>query len=555
MAEVYATKNGNWTDPTVWSTGTLPLSDDDVYANGFTVLINLSSIRVASISTGRGNIAAIGGNGNYGFRLTNNCSLTANVFANRSTCLRFVSASPNSCSVFGNIELGSIENNDTGSTTMAGIENTSTGSVTIYGNVEGGNGRDMFGVNNSSTGNVTIYGNIQAGRNTRNYGLVNTGTATVYGNINAGIIGGTDNYGTINSGTLNVFGNVVGGVGGSARFYGILNQAGGRLFILGNINGARGVGSFGSSTNQQSIGVLNQSTNTIRITGTVQGTFNIPAFWNDASPSDIIIYGGVVGPSIAYRTGGPPGGSNSYNDVERVVSIINNSTGTITVFGNVSGGAISNSVAIDNVTTGRIIVYGESRGGMGNQAHGIINRVNNGYVFVQKAVGSGFGAGSSSSDVPFPSFFAAGLGLVNLAISGQCFVEEIETGLRGQFPTSGIIFLSSGPNTKAVLRDDAGRQYTLFSSAPTFLVPLSSDVRFRTTYNNNSLTGSLGMPQPNQVNFGVPVDNSTGTAVFDSNSVFQLPVSAIGEQGSMGARIKLVATNNSVQRIINNLNQ
>jgi hypothetical protein len=205
-----------------------------------------------------------------------------------------------------------------------------------------------------------------------------------------------------------------------------------------------------------------------------------------------------------------------------------------------------------NNSTGSVFVYGEARGGRGSGSHGVYNTVNNGFVYVAKAVGSGFGAGSTSNLVNFPSFGAAN-GLFNNAISGMCYVEEIECGLRGMFPVAGMIYLSATPNTKAVFQDGMGRQLTLFSSTPAIYLPLSSDVRAGLSFNNNSLTGSLGMPRPNQVNSGVPVDNTEGSAVFDSNSVFQIPVSAIGEQGSMGARIKLIATNNSVQALINNL--
>ena len=42
MANVYAVKSGNWSDTTVWNTGALPTSADDVYANNFTVNVNIN---------------------------------------------------------------------------------------------------------------------------------------------------------------------------------------------------------------------------------------------------------------------------------------------------------------------------------------------------------------------------------------------------------------------------------------------------------------------------------------------------------------------------------
>ena len=50
MANVYATKTGNWSDVTVWNTGALPTAADDVRPNGFTVTIN-QDITVTTLLT------------------------------------------------------------------------------------------------------------------------------------------------------------------------------------------------------------------------------------------------------------------------------------------------------------------------------------------------------------------------------------------------------------------------------------------------------------------------------------------------------------------------
>lgn len=48
MANRYAVKSGNWSDPTVWDGGTLPGVDDVVRPNGFTVEIDGQPVLLAS---------------------------------------------------------------------------------------------------------------------------------------------------------------------------------------------------------------------------------------------------------------------------------------------------------------------------------------------------------------------------------------------------------------------------------------------------------------------------------------------------------------------------
>lgn len=61
MANVYATKTGNWSDTTVWNTGALPTSADDVYANTYTVTIDQNVTALSLRNTAATGITAGGG--------------------------------------------------------------------------------------------------------------------------------------------------------------------------------------------------------------------------------------------------------------------------------------------------------------------------------------------------------------------------------------------------------------------------------------------------------------------------------------------------------------
>lgn len=69
MAEIYAVQNGNWSDGSTWSSGSVPTADDDVYLNGKTVNVstnleihNLSNVETVGLLKG-GNL--VFDNGDY----------------------------------------------------------------------------------------------------------------------------------------------------------------------------------------------------------------------------------------------------------------------------------------------------------------------------------------------------------------------------------------------------------------------------------------------------------------------------------------------------------
>jgi hypothetical protein len=49
--------------------------------------------------------------------------------------------------------------------------------------------------------------------------------------------------------------------------------------------------------------------------------------------------------------------------------------------------------------------------------------------------------------------------------------------------------------------------------------PTPSDVRSGVTYGNGNLTGTCAVPNPSNVDFGTPVDNTVGAAVLTPASV------------------------------------
>lgn len=79
MANVYAVKSGNWSDPTVWNTGALPTSADDVFADGNIITVDqdltVQTLRITARSGG-----VTGGYFTCGGAYTITCLSTSNGF-------------------------------------------------------------------------------------------------------------------------------------------------------------------------------------------------------------------------------------------------------------------------------------------------------------------------------------------------------------------------------------------------------------------------------------------------------------------------------------------
>jgi hypothetical protein len=512
MANVYAVKNGNWSDTTLWNTLALPTAADDVYANNFIVWVDIDA-QVLSIRTTAAAPAVAGGN----FRLNHNISLSANVLAGGSTCLSFLSAAPNSCTLYGDV---------TGSGTTAnvnGLLNSSTGTVNIFGNVitaniisQGGAtavvnnstgtlniraniiGRGAPALVNNSTGIVSITGNVFGSQTTvSQVGISNNGTCIVYGDVTGGpqVAGGAGGnaYGINNSAAtsvLTVYGNVSGAAFVTATGHGIINSSSGIVSILGNVHG------------RVAEGVRNNSTGTVSITGNVIG-----------------------------------GTSSNIHGMQNSTS----STGTIIVNGNAIGGIASGAVGIVNNIGGIVIVNGNAIANIGSLSYGIAQN-GTGYVEVNGlAIGNDWGLGSSGIGGAAPGIFGSQ--------TGTTIIRSLSCGARGQWPTAGNVFIVPQNTSTITLYTSAlsaGPSSVLFTALSTNIVPPASSVRQGTVYNLGDYRGTCSIPSVSSVLQGVSVDNSVGIAALQPQTIWNYSVLSATDVDSLGGRLKEVATVQSV---------
>jgi hypothetical protein len=439
--------------------------------------------------------------------------------------------------VRGDIRAG----NGPANTSLDGARNNSNGTLNIIGDVYGSTSGNSGVRNQLSTGTVNITGNCFGGNTGSGVGLfLNNGTATVVGGALGGSI--TQAYGIVNNGassTVTVIGNLSGGAGINAN--GLRDQTTtGASYIIGNTYGGQG-------TSTPSI--VNASTGSIFLTGNCYGYGYIPI-----DRSGVTING--TGGYGIHNTGGGAvvvyGNVYSSNLRGDAWGIYNQAGGSVTVFGNAYGGngINTNADGIRNISTstGTIILSGSAYGGNGGAAsYGVNNLSTTAIVRVKRAVGNNWGLGYTNAIAPNPGVFGSQ--------TGSTFVEELECGPRGQWPTAGNIYFTPNPKAISQFETDTFQNYSLVQSisADSLLPPVSS-VRQGTVYDLGTDTGTCIIPFASSVALNIPVDNTTGTATLVSTNVWNISSQEITDNQSIGGRLRNTLTANAAERLVNSFN-
>jgi len=323
-------------------------------------------------------------------------------------------------------------------------------------------------IRNDNTGGATAGGsftlnsglrldaNVFAG-STATSCLLHSGTgATVVGNITAGSASGAHGFNpSHSSGTVTITGNITGGTANNA--IGVHFIGTGNISITGNC-----VAQSGTAANNNNTGIMT-------------------------------ISGNATGGSIS----------------SPCLGVMNPGNGTLTLTGNVTAGTGSAGQGARNDGTNVLTVTGIATAG--NLAPGILNN-STGRINVGRAVGNAFGVGNTAG-------LTSNAGVANTS-AGIVEFSELEYGSLGQSPTSGTGFrLKKQISNAAVFTycDTAGAKTLV--DATQGQMPAASDVRSGVSYASGALSGSCAVPAASSVAFGVPVDNTTGTALLTGAAV------------------------------------
>lgn len=363
--------------------------------------------------------------------------------------------------------------------TIRSIRNTATGSA-VSSSVVG----NCFYLNNGITLTTTSTG-VLGGAGSSTW----IPTIIVSGSASARIIGNI----TVNPGSTNCA---------------IILYDSASLTITGSIDGGLfGGGLFGPyGTIARTIWM--NSAGSLNISGSVSAGGNTaPSTFNGGAivvqqPAIVNIVGNIIG---AIGIGGS--------------AIHNESIGIITITGSVAGSNVRSFSTLSNNSFGTIIVTGSCQAGSVSSA---IGSLTNGTIIVY---------GTISSSIAAVGVQSTGTAATNL-FTGPFYNT-------GSFNAVYAYRMQMLEPTSTTWRFDTetGGSKILYTSNQLPGVPRQTDVRHGVQY-NFGLTGSLEMPDPSVVKAGVAVDNTTGSAIFAAQDVFNVLTQDINVTGSIGSTLK-----------------
>ena len=247
----------------------------------------------------------------------------------------------------------------------------------------------------------------------------------------------------------------------------------GTLSITGNVIG-------GSVTNSNC--TVNSSTGTVNITGnlTAGSATNAGAAFN-SSTGTINVIGNVTASTSAGVTNNGAGAFTITGNVlaAAATGVTNSSTGPVTITGNITA---STAAGVTNSSTGTLTISGGTY-----TASTVANAViSTNASSVVRASGSFIYA--SNGFVP--------INAVKFILLSTPTLAKTRYALNGSTTYVDMFTADNGLNQAAI-----------------------TDVRFGTVYASGALTGIAYIPSASSVAFGVPVDNTTGTATLTAADV------------------------------------
>ena len=367
---------------------------------------------------------------------------------------------------------------------------TITASVTCTELSNAGTGTYVLNNGVTLTANVTSK-STTASVNCLTFSAASPATASIVGTCTGGSVAVANAVSNTGTGALSVTGAAVGGSFSTAS--GLTQTSSGSVTFTGNSTGSTGQGA----------GNTGASTGTFTINGNVLAAANNGAFNNGTGT--LVVVGSVTASTAA--------------------GVINQGTGSVTITGNVLAAA---ATGVSNTSTGPITITGNITA---STAAGVTNSSTatltiSGGTYTASTVANAVSSTNASSIVRASgSFIYASNGFV---------------------PINAVKFILLTTPTLAKTRYALNGSTTyvdMFTADNSLGQAAITDVRFGTVYASGALTGVAYIPSASSVAFGVPVDNTTGTATLTAADVRAAIGMASANLDTQLAAIPTAATN------------
>ena len=329
------------------------------------------------------------------------------------------------------------------------------------------------------------------------------------------------------SANVTITGSVSGNSGANSTF-GIQHSSVGTLRILGRVYAGA---SQGSVNFHYGINMLTTSGSTYingGLTGTLSGT-NAAVALSTGNNLYLEITGSTTGPGGAglIVCGGVSNAqinvSGSHNGTSGTFLFVpQTANGVFNMIGNILGPGIFSSGPMSCIITGSVT---KNTATTPLQSTGVSTLIVNGPLI-------------NTSNVEGPIISSTSTG-ATVRIRGPL------VGFRNTNPifSPKIQFFSNSTPTYTLQSDTFGKDVTFYDTAFTSSLPAQSDVRSGSLYGgSNEFSGSMSIPSTGSVRYGVPVDNTTGSATLTPQDILTYAVSSLTGSNSIGARLQNIAT-------------
>ncbi len=552
MANYRAVANGNWGSLSTWqddslgyffTSSVLPGSSDDVYSNNFTVNIN-TSFEVSSLNNtaftppttlGAMSIPPMTSNTSpSGIVSSSNNSATAWQAFDRSTLTNWVSSTIGSGSLTYNFPTGKIIKRYGIRTVSDNNNNIRT--WTFQGSNDGSTWTTLDTQTNFVTVSSTFYSfDVSSNITSYTYYRINITAAQGGGNLpqlsEVEMSEVTNLYGSIATGGTFNFNS--GSISGSCIGTTPITVAAANLITITATSGSV---SFSSQnpiipTTLDAIKINHTGSCDFYITSpTIFATGGTNATLNKTSTGTIYINSNLIGGSNSICFLSSAGNTIIVGDIIAGASSgnfagISQTGGNLTITGSIRGGRGNSSARAINFSGNFLTiqgdVYGGSAGAEGIVTSGVVNIINGNVIAGStRAISS-----TTSNQININGDVIASANAVGVSSTSATAVVLLNGNMFNNTGTQAIycqnLFLSDTGTTQAQFSTSGSQDRTLYSANTFPNLPSSSIVRSTTLYGpGNELSGSIIMPDPANVRYGVPTDNTTGSALLSAETLF-----------------------------------